>query len=45
VQLEQIGDSKNRRCPGQMIYHIKNSPKNNKYLKLILKNDPSPSSD
>jgi uncharacterized UBP type Zn finger protein len=45
VQLEQIGDSKNRRCPGQMIYHIKNSPKNRKYLESILKNDASPSSD
>jgi len=27
-----------------MIYQIKNSPKNNKYLELILKNDSSPSS-
>ena len=45
VQLEQIGDSKNRRCPGQMIYHIKNSPKNKKYLESILKNDLRPSSD
>lgn len=45
VQLEQIGDSKNRRCPGQMIYHIKNSPKNKKYLEAILKNDLRPSSD
>jgi len=44
IQLEQIGDSKKRRCPGQMIYQIKNSPKNNKYLELILKNDSSPSS-
>ena len=44
VQLEQIGDSKNRRCPGQMIYKIKNSPKNNKYLEFILKNNSSPSS-
>lgn len=45
VQLEQIGDSKKRRCPGQMIYHIKNSPKNKKYLESILKNDLRPSSD
>lgn len=45
VQLERIGDSKNRRCPGQMISQIKNSPKNHKYLELILKNSASPSSD
>nr|WP_319494960.1 hypothetical protein [uncultured Desulfobacter sp.] len=45
VQLEQIGNSKNRRCPGQMIYHIKQSPKNKKYLESILKNDLRPSSD
>jgi hypothetical protein len=45
VQLAQIGDSKNRRCPGQMIYHIKNCPKNKKYLESILKNDLRPSSD
>lgn len=44
IQLEQIGDSKNRRCPGQMIHQVKNSPKNSKYLELVLKNDPSPSS-
>ncbi|WP_020589617.1 hypothetical protein [Desulfobacter curvatus] len=44
VQLEQIGDSKKRRCPGQMIYQVKNSPKNSKYLELILKNNPNPSS-
>ncbi len=45
VQIEKIGDSKNRRCPGQMIYQVKNSPKNSKYLELILKNNLNPSSD
>lgn len=44
VQLEQIGASKNRRCPGQMIYHVKNSPRNNKYLELLFKNNSSSSS-
>lgn len=44
VQLEQIGDSKNRKCPGRMIKQIKNSPKNSKYLELIFKNNPNPSS-
>lgn len=37
VKLAQIGDSKNRRCPRQMINQVKNSPENKKYLKLILK--------
>lgn len=37
VKLEQIGDSKKRRCPRQMINRVKKSPENKKYLKLILK--------
>lgn len=44
IQLEQIGDSKNRICPGRMVNQIKKSPKNSKYLELIFKNNPSPSS-
>lgn len=37
VQLQQIGDSKNRKCPGMMINRVMRSPENKKYLNMILK--------
>jgi len=37
VQLKQIGESKNRKCPGMMINQVMSSPENKKYLKMILK--------